>query len=883
LEIVGRCKTTLKLSNGIFFAPEKIENEIMQIIQGSSFKISLDMVLYSLDNKVDDHPPLVAGESMSLEIATIVVDIIPINSIHWKNSNLAESSMKSIDLIYAVITLQENEAMLSSSESLSLPSLSLSTSATRKFVNFIKANLLDTSTASSLLPRLFIIEPWDRRFTVENNLLTASGKIARANVHAHYASQVLQQYSQREASLNLMEENTVETAFKDEYRWKSLSDVYHYIVSIIMKIDTSTDFSAWNSTTDTSHLDQIDCHLSELGIDSMKAIGMASELAQKLQLIADQAELGDVVKSRYSQWQNEFYQAILLESMASLLQRFVRKLIELNDQYSHLGEEIQHILAADAIHDSSKENVHSDNVNMMLEDIHKLTDQAKQYWKETNQNTYHNDSPQKRWLFLTGATGFIGSQFLMQLLTSSMPLRMLSATSSTDGFDTVVCLVRGNSLSHCQSRLVNSICKYVYSSQYMYSSSRERKSLIFEWVEKLITTAIVEQRLIILPGDLSLPYFGWNSTNKVYTNLVENVIAIAHIAAEVKMLASYQQVRRANVLGTFHCLQLWIQHLAAHHSHQLSYFPLLYVSSISAFIPLQFPPVSTSSSDQIISWEKEYAKRLSGGYAQSKWVAERLLQHFFQQESQQQQEEGNIPPITQNLYILRCGYIGWNISAITNILESSPHEDKKTVVSDMNSFKISGFNGDDWLCQMILACQRDRIYPMVQQQLSNKPTLQLSILPVNDLLEVFLHFLQYYEPIESNETRLYNIMSDHTLSLSHLFQEAVHLIEIPQFSQKQEHQGLSVGDWVYHMIRNATNEISHPLNPLLPLLQLNGKHVFDYMISSESVTNPATIHIHVPTWKDQLIQRQQARGIWDEEYIRERIVASMGEVFGPVF
>lgn len=170
-------------------------------------------------------------------------------------------------------------------------------------------------------------------------------------------------------------------------------------------------------------------------------------------------------------------------------------------------------------------------------------------------------------VFLTGATGHLGLALLVELLQNSN--------------DHIYCLIR--------------------------SSSREEG-------EGRITAALQSQgfqetlagRLTVIPGDLRQAQFGLDSA--AFDELAVNVHAIYHCAAEVNFITTYEKLVAGNVEAVREMIRL----------ASLGGAVLHHVSSVAVF------PYGSSQ----IRYEDEdiaQIKTLMGGYAQSKWVAERMV------------------------------------------------------------------------------------------------------------------------------------------------------------------------------------------------------------------------------------------------------------------
>ena len=170
-------------------------------------------------------------------------------------------------------------------------------------------------------------------------------------------------------------------------------------------------------------------------------------------------------------------------------------------------------------------------------------------------------------VLLTGATGFLGAHLLCELLREARAQK-------------VVCLVRKGS-EEAAERLV-AVCK-----QY---------KLDVDW-----------DRVVTLEADVAEERFGLGEA--AYSKLSAQVGSIVHCAAAINAAAGYEQHKPCNVRGTANVLRF------ATHSHAA----LVHVSTMGI--------ANTSSERGANSVALVPAQVLAtlGGYAQSKWVAEKLV------------------------------------------------------------------------------------------------------------------------------------------------------------------------------------------------------------------------------------------------------------------
>jgi amino acid adenylation domain-containing protein/thioester reductase-like protein len=176
-----------------------------------------------------------------------------------------------------------------------------------------------------------------------------------------------------------------------------------------------------------------------------------------------------------------------------------------------------------------------------------------------------------RHVLLTGATGFVGAFLLRDLLQQTGA--------------TVHCLVRAANAEEGLGRLRRNLAEYGL------------------WDERF------SGRLAAIPGDLAQPHLGLDEGT--YRRLSAELDAIYHNGALVNFVYPYQAHRAANVQGTVEVLRLAVQkRLKAVHV----------VSTLSIFH-------SGAHNDGRTFYENDDLDTIGvpfGGYAQSKWVAEKL-------------------------------------------------------------------------------------------------------------------------------------------------------------------------------------------------------------------------------------------------------------------
>ncbi len=175
-------------------------------------------------------------------------------------------------------------------------------------------------------------------------------------------------------------------------------------------------------------------------------------------------------------------------------------------------------------------------------------------------------------ILLTGATGFLGAFLLDELLQKTQA--------------NIYCLVRCPILEVGKEKLQRNLKRYSLL-QYAYSD-----------------------RIIPVLGDLSQPLLGLSSQQ--FYELASQIDVIYHNGAFVNLIYPYAPLRDANVLGTQEILRL---------ASQVKVKPVHYISTLDVFHSSHY------AQNEMLSERDDFAGYTGpdGGYAQSKWVAEKLV------------------------------------------------------------------------------------------------------------------------------------------------------------------------------------------------------------------------------------------------------------------
>ncbi|CAF1459460.1 unnamed protein product [Didymodactylos carnosus] len=174
-------------------------------------------------------------------------------------------------------------------------------------------------------------------------------------------------------------------------------------------------------------------------------------------------------------------------------------------------------------------------------------------------------------IFITGTTGFVGAFLLAELLTVYR------------GECKFVCLVR------CSSSTKALDCI--------------RETMLFYQIWK----DDYQDRIIALQGDLAKSCFELD--NETYELLAREIDVIFHCGASVNFVLPYSQLCGPNVCGTREIIR-FVTHMPS------ACIPIQYISTMSVLPP---------DVEKEISIEETSPDRLTSGYAQSKWVAEKLI------------------------------------------------------------------------------------------------------------------------------------------------------------------------------------------------------------------------------------------------------------------
>eukprot|EP00743_Colponemidia_sp_Colp-15_P011585 GILK01012966.1.p1 GENE.GILK01012966.1~~GILK01012966.1.p1 ORF type:complete len:1385 (-),score=216.44 GILK01012966.1:15-4169(-) len=393
-------------------------------------------------------------------------------------------------------------------------------------------------------------------FSYENGLLTVSLKLARFTLQNRFKKPLSELYDRLAADSKLESA----TAAGESSTIASCVDTLESIRSTVHDMICSTLIV---SNLQVDHLGNCPVSPLDLGADSITVVSLQTRISSRFGLTLPLPVL----------WQ---------QPVSALVRTIVAK------------QQGQMPPAEWAVDNKFIESIHADSVL-------KLEDQS------VDSGSIQSSSTD---ILLTGATGFLGINVLVSLLSSeSMRGR------------TVFCLVRAGQDS-AQVKLVNQLSAFYPSQE---ASDRSANGL---------GTSIDISRVVAVAGDISLPRFGL--ADDTFVMLSSRVHIVIHCAAQVNHVLPYAALRAANVLGTCEIIKFCCSGRPKH----LQHVSTMEVATLSAY--KEGPPHTNPSAELLTR---------SSGYRISKWVAERLVC--------QAVSTGKLLSVT----VTRPGFIGWHFAS----------------------------------------------------------------------------------------------------------------------------------------------------------------------------------------------------------------------------
>jgi amino acid adenylation domain-containing protein/thioester reductase-like protein len=318
-------------------------------------------------------------------------------------------------------------------------------------------------------------------------------------------------------------------------------------------------------------------------------------------------------------------------------------------------------------------------------------------------------------ILLTGATGFLGAFLLQQLLEQTQA--------------NIYCLVRAVSFEEGKQKIQEN------------------------WQKYLIENDGFKERVIPVLGDLSQPLLGLAEAE--FDKLSTVIDVIYHNGALVNLFYPYSALKSANVLGTQEILRL---------ASQTKLKFVHYISTLAIFESDAYAGMKDIKEEDTL----EQNEGINDGYAQSKWVAEKLV------------KIASLRGIPVSIY--RPGQI-------------SGHS--KTGVSNIN----------DLMCRLFKAFIL----------LGNAPQMDwiMDLAPVDYVSSAIIHLSRQQESIG----KTFHLVNSQSLSLSNLIEK----INFLGYSIQQ----IPYLDWQKEFQEVANHSVDNSLSPLLPMVteKIPGKDV----------------------------------------------------------
>ncbi|MEM1244394.1 MAG: thioester reductase domain-containing protein, partial [Pseudomonadota bacterium] len=175
-------------------------------------------------------------------------------------------------------------------------------------------------------------------------------------------------------------------------------------------------------------------------------------------------------------------------------------------------------------------------------------------------------------ILLTGSTGYLGAYLLYELVDNTNA--------------TIYCIIRSKTIAQAKRKLIENLEKFH------------------------LNKPEILPRIQIILGDLAQPDLGLSQDN--YNLLAATVEVIYHNAAMVNFTMPYETLEKINVQGTQEIVKFACEKRIKH---------LHYISSTAIFDSTEY-----SKNDEIFETSlEENPHHVVGGYAQTKWVAEKMV------------------------------------------------------------------------------------------------------------------------------------------------------------------------------------------------------------------------------------------------------------------
>ncbi|MFE2380131.1 amino acid adenylation domain-containing protein [Streptomyces misionensis] len=308
--------------------------------------------------------------------------------------------------------------------------------------------------------------------------------------------------------------------------------------------------------------------------------------------------------------------------------------------------------------------------------------------------------------FVTGCTGFLGVHLVDRLLRA--------------GAEHLYCLVRTRDKAHGAARMAARMRRYGLDPH------------------------ILGGRVTVVPGDLSTERFGLDRA--AWERLAQDTDLVVHCGARVNFAYPYDALAPDNVGGTRTVIEL-----AA--THRLK--PLHHISTVDVLAGLGLAGVRHATERTPLA----HPDRLPGGYAQTKWVAEKLVAEAARQ---------GLP------------------ASIIRPCEVTGTSDRGV------------WNADTLMCALFRTIAQGGEAPDVP--------LPLDLVPVDHTADVITRVVTHQHP----DGRVYHLTNPDPARLSLL----VDRLRAMSYRVRT----VTYRDWVSGVVRAIDTDPRHPMTPYLPLL-----------------------------------------------------------------
>ncbi len=260
--------------------------------------------------------------------------------------------------------------------------------------------------------------------------------------------------------------------------------------------------------------------------------------------------------------------------------RFIGNVLVIDIQYqtNYFSQRLIESIAKRFVQ-SMESIIKKENIDFSLSNINKLYSNANSVglpFYNLKTKSFEANLERGKTVFLTGATGFLGSNLLMELINSN--------TSK------IYCLVRGEDYENSNDRLISRLTYY------------------FDYIPSDFW-----QKVVVVNGDLLSDNFGINKD--YYDEIIRRTDLIIHVAANINLTKGYSELIKTNLNSTNKIIDI------ANNSESIEVY---YVSTLAV------SGYSLTSDEQIFSEEDfDYGQSFISDYEKSKFEAEKMIRNYF--------------------------------------------------------------------------------------------------------------------------------------------------------------------------------------------------------------------------------------------------------------